>query len=285
MIEGHRHMRIESLGEEPGVIQCHRSMGIDSLGEKPWGEHYCLFYETKDDLLDCAVPYFKAGLESNEFCVWAIPESLTQQEAYRALSRSVPTFDRHLARQSIEVHRVKDLYFTRGRLDLRRVFCKRTRRLRHAQVNEYSGLRASFDFFWIDTKYWKGVSAHEARLDEIVAGQRMTMLCTCPLAVGRAIDVLDVAQAHHFAMARRRGRWQSFESVGPTTGTRLTRREREVLTWAARGKSAWEIGKILKITKRTADEHALAAVRKLGATNRTEAVALAITGRAIRLGD
>jgi len=35
----------------------------------------------------------------------------------------------------------------------------------------------------------------------------------------------------------------------------LTPREREVLSWAAQGKSAWETGEILGIAKRTVDEH------------------------------
>jgi LuxR family quorum sensing-dependent transcriptional regulator len=56
----------------------------------------------------------------------------------------------------------------------------------------------------------------------------------------------------------------------------LTPREREVLAWVAQGKSAWEIGEILDITKRTVDEHAQTAVRKLGAVNRTHAVAIAV---------
>jgi len=63
----------------------------------------------------------------------------------------------------------------------------------------------------------------------------------------------------------------------------LTSREAEVLTWVARGKSAWEIGEILKITKRTVDEHAQGAVRRIGAVNRTHAVALAIRDRVIEL--
>ena len=56
----------------------------------------------------------------------------------------------------------------------------------------------------------------------------------------------------------------------------LTAREVEVLTWVARGKSAWEIGEILHIAKRTVDEHVQTAVRKLGAVNRTHAVAIAV---------
>jgi LuxR family quorum sensing-dependent transcriptional regulator len=56
----------------------------------------------------------------------------------------------------------------------------------------------------------------------------------------------------------------------------LTQREREVLLWAADGKSATDIGQILKISKRTVDEHSQTAARKLGAANRTQAVAIAL---------
>ncbi len=61
----------------------------------------------------------------------------------------------------------------------------------------------------------------------------------------------------------------------------LTPREREVLEWVARGKSALEIGEILHITKRTVDAHVHSAIRKIGAINRTNAVAIAIRDRII----
>jgi MEDS: MEthanogen/methylotroph, DcmR Sensory domain len=49
------------MTEEP------RKTGIGPLGEISWGTHFCHFYESKEDLLDVVVPFFKAGLENNEF--------------------------------------------------------------------------------------------------------------------------------------------------------------------------------------------------------------------------
>jgi LuxR family quorum sensing-dependent transcriptional regulator len=69
--------------------------------------------------------------------------------------------------------------------------------------------------------------------------------------------------------------------VTPRSKPFLTEREREVLSWVAAGKSAWDIGEILNIAKRTVDEYAQTATRKLGATTRTQAVALAIRDRFI----
>lgn len=67
----------------------------------------------------------------------------------------------------------------------------------------------------------------------------------------------------------------------PERDTLLTLREREVLAWIAQGKSAWEIGEILNISERTVEAHAQSAFRKLGAVNRTHAVAIALRDRII----
>ena len=55
----------------------------------------------------------------------------------------------------------------------------------------------------------------------------------------------------------------------------ITRREAECLHWAARGKTDWEIGRILSISPRTAHHHVESAKRKLGVTTRVLACAKA----------
>jgi LuxR family quorum sensing-dependent transcriptional regulator len=69
----------------------------------------------------------------------------------------------------------------------------------------------------------------------------------------------------------------------PANRRTLTEREREVLRWVAAGKSAWEIGEILCIAKRTVDEHTQTAARKLGAVSRTQAVAIALRDQLIAI--
>jgi LuxR family quorum sensing-dependent transcriptional regulator len=70
---------------------------------------------------------------------------------------------------------------------------------------------------------------------------------------------------------------------GGVRSSTLTTRERDALAWAAQGKSAWEIGEILGISKRTVDEHVQTACRKLNAANRTQAVAAALRDGLIAL--
>jgi DNA-binding CsgD family transcriptional regulator len=56
----------------------------------------------------------------------------------------------------------------------------------------------------------------------------------------------------------------------------LTKREREVLTLVASGKTGEQIGEMLHITARTVVEHIKHCCRRLGAANRTHAVVIAI---------
>src|SRR3979490_3190198 len=94
-----------------------RKSGIDVLGDLPWGKHFCLFYETKEDLLDAVIPYLKAGLASNEFCVWAVSEPLTEAEARAALRQAVPGFEQDLADRSIDILPGREWYLNGGKVD------------------------------------------------------------------------------------------------------------------------------------------------------------------------
>jgi DNA-binding CsgD family transcriptional regulator len=259
-----------------------RKTGLNILGDVSWGTHLCLFHETKEDLLDTLIPYFKAGLESNEFCVWAVSEPLTLEEAKIALSPNIPAFDRRLAEGDMEFLPGHEWYLKGGHRDPEKITAGWHAKLRAALAKGYEGMRVSGNAFWLNTDYWNDFRKYELELDQSLAGCKMIVLCTYPLEASRGVDVLDVARAHGLTVARRKGHW---EFIGTTEAPKriqsLTPREREVLAWAARGKSAWEIGEILHITKRTVDEHVQAATRKLGATNRTQAVAIALRNRII----
>jgi DNA-binding CsgD family transcriptional regulator len=71
----------------------------------------------------------------------------------------------------------------------------------------------------------------------------------------------------------------------PTTlmETGLTRQERNVLTWVARGKTSSEIGLILGLSERTINFHCANAMRRLDVIKRTQAVAKALAAGMIVL--
>jgi DNA-binding NarL/FixJ family response regulator len=87
-------------------------------------------------------------------------------------------------------------------------------------------------------------------------------------------DVLELIIKNRLARASRNEIWP--------IDVRLSEREIETLTWAARGKTSAEIAQILGTTKRTVDFHLDNARGKLGVANRTEAVIKAAQHRLIK---
>ena len=171
-------------------------------------------------------------------------------------------------------------YLDGDRFDVERLARAWDDKLRGALAKGYDGMRASGNPFSLHSKHWDHVCEHERQLTGILAGKPMIALCAYPIAESSAAAVLEVAQAHQLAVALQRGEWIVVELV-PAAAHALSLREREVLWWATQGKSAWEIGEILHIAKRTVDQHTQNAVRKLGAVNRTQAVAMALRERLI----
>src|SRR6202051_2114992 len=191
-----------------------RKTGDDVVGDMPWGTHFCLFYETRADLLETLVSYCKAGLESQEFCLWVVAEPLTGEDATHALERAVPGFDRYFADRSIEIVRAYDWYLQDGTFDLNRVIRGWNEKLARASARGYAGVRVTGDTAWLEKKDWKDFCEYEESLNQAVANQRLAVLCTYPLAACGAAEILDVVRTHQFAVTKRRGSWDVIETAG-----------------------------------------------------------------------
>jgi PAS domain S-box-containing protein len=191
-----------------------RKTGVDVVGDMPWGTHFCLFYETRADLLETLVSYCKAGLESQEFCLWVVAEPLTGEDARYALKRVVPDLDQYLADHSIEIVAARDWYLQDGTFDLKRVISGWNEKLTSASARGYAGVRVTGDTAWLEKKDWKDFCEYEESLNQAIAGQRLTVLCTYPLAACGAAEILDVVRTHQFAVTKRRGSWDVIETAG-----------------------------------------------------------------------
>ena len=191
-----------------------RKTGVDVVGDMPWGTHFCLFYETKEDLLETLVSYCKAGLESQEFCLWVVAEPLKEGDARHALKQAVPDFDRYIGEQSIEIVSARDWYLQDGTFDLMRVISGWNEKVARASARGYAGVRVTGDTAWLEKKDWKDFCEYEDSLNLAVANQRLSVLCTYPLAACGASEILDVVRTHQFAVAKRRGGWDVIETAG-----------------------------------------------------------------------
>jgi signal transduction histidine kinase len=195
------------------LVETQRS-GIDVIGDMvAWGAHFCLFYETKEDLLDALVSYCKSGLENEEYCLWVVTEPLTIEEATVALKEAVPHFDSYLADSHVEIVSANDFFLQGGKFDRKRVAEALVAKLAGVSARGYAGVRLTGDTSWVTKKNWIPFCELEDGINEVIGNQRLAVLCTYSLAACGAYEILDVVRTHQFALARRQGNWVVIETA------------------------------------------------------------------------
>lgn len=203
------------------MVESLRQTGIEPIGPVAWGTHFCLFFRTKQDLLDVLVPYFKAGLENNEFCMWVTAEPLDAGEAQQALAAAMPGFDRYLAAGQIEILPFSAWHTRGGAFDSERVLLGWQQKLDAALAHGFAGLRVNGNTSPLDKKDWPAFAAYEAAADVLVACSPMLALCAYPLDACTASEAMDVIGNHDYALLRQGETWELVSS----RSTRMLRAE------------------------------------------------------------
>jgi len=189
-----------------------RDSGIDVIGSVPWGTHFCQFYQTKQDLIEILVPYFKAGLENNEFCMWITSEPLMVSEAQEAMRKAVKDFDEYLRQGQIEVIPYNEWYLLGGKFSDDRVLAGWVSKLEQALARGYSGLRLTGNTFWLERNHWRAFTEYEAKVNDVIGKYNMLAICTYCLDRCDGAAVIDVVRNHQFALVKQGGRWDIIES-------------------------------------------------------------------------
>ncbi|MFC7538217.1 MEDS domain-containing protein [Siccirubricoccus deserti] len=188
--------------------------GIEGVGAVQWGAHFCQFYETADDLVDTLVPYFKAGLDNNERCMWVTARPLRAGEATNALRNAVPDLDRRLSRGQIEIIDHDQWYLTRNaKAGADEVISGWIQRKYEALANGYAGFRLTGNTYFLEARDWDDFAEYEEKVNACFCNQRVIALCSYCTLKCDAGGAMDVVQNHDFALARRRGAWTMIESA------------------------------------------------------------------------
>lgn len=190
-----------------------RNSGIDVIGGVPWGTHFCQFYKTIQDLIDILVPYFKAGLESNEFCMWVTSEPLMVAEAEEAMRGAVSAFDEYMRQGQIEIIPYNEWYLLEGTFDDDRVLDGWISKLEQALSKGYAGLRLTGNTFWLERNHWQAFTEYEAKINNIIGRYRMIAACTYSLDKCDAAAIIDVIKNHQFALIKRERKWDIIGSA------------------------------------------------------------------------
>jgi PAS domain S-box-containing protein len=205
-----------------------RKTGVDIIGEVSWGTHFCLFYQTKADLFEILVPYFKAGLENNEFCMWITSPPPNEGEAIEAIRRAIPNFNQYLENGQIEVLPHTEWYLKEGEFNIQVVLDRWGARLNQALSKGYEGLRVAGSMF-LGKEDWKKVVDYEEEVKEVIGRYPMMAICVYSIDKCGPREVIDVAANHRFILIKKNAIWELIESSRLKRTEEALRRSEEQL--------------------------------------------------------
>jgi signal transduction histidine kinase/PAS domain-containing protein len=182
------------------------------VGNIQWGTHFCQFYRTRDDLVDILVPYFKAGLENNEYCMWVTSDPLRSDQAVAALQQAVPDLRARMEKGQIDILPHSRWYLKDGAFDSKRVFSGWLNRLERALAAGFDGLRLTGNIFWLEKEKWRDFNDHEKEVDRLIGRKRMIALCSYCLDRCTAYELMETLGCHQFALIRQEGQWEILQS-------------------------------------------------------------------------
>ena len=187
--------------------------GIDSVGDLEWGSHICHLYRTREDLVNTVVPFFAAGLQNNQQCLWVTSEPLDPEEATRELAKRVPELPAKLDRGQIRIVPHSEWY-GRDNLDPESLLAAWATGEESARAEGYAGVRAMGHLSFLKTREQRQeFQQYEARASEAFSGRRIIALCSYDLRMFEASEMLDVIRHHQFAVVRRDGECDVIEKV------------------------------------------------------------------------
>ncbi|HHV65014.1 MAG TPA: hypothetical protein GXX46_08090 [Peptococcaceae bacterium] len=184
----------------------YRKSGIPFINDFPWGTHICCFYQTKSDLIDIFIPFFRAGLENQEYCVWVVGEPISKAEATQALKNAIPNF--HAFAQQIEFISPNEWYLKYGIFDSGKVLETWLEKLAQIRSQGYEGLRVSGSAKWLNKRYWKAFMDYEDKLNRIIGINNIVCLCAYELADCGIHEVLDLVNNHQFSFIKCKYDWK-----------------------------------------------------------------------------
>ncbi|MBI2857572.1 MAG: PAS domain-containing protein [Chloroflexi bacterium] len=193
-----------------------RKSGLALLGDIPWGTDLCLLYQSTEDMLEVLMPFFQAGLDNEEFCLWIAGASRSTSEAWEAMRSRIPSFASSEAGGQIAL-------VTREEWEKADQKGRIASFVNRAFLNGFAGLRL-------------GIDSHLGQLSlstaetEALSRDFVLKMVSYPRDEFDAVRLMDVVKGFRYSLVRNGKEWELIESSEVRVATDALRRNEEKLS-------------------------------------------------------
>jgi len=188
--------------------------GLPGVAQIPYGSHMCHFYRDRSDLVAALVPFFVAGLNNNECCIWITAEPLNAADARLELQKAGVDVDAAIRSGALTIRDYSEWYTAAEGLKSNQVAKLWLAEEDSALEQGYSGLRITGNASFLTPETWPDFMDYEEVVHRAFQGRRIVSLCSYDARRCGAADTLQVARRHSCALNQPDEGWQVVTVTG-----------------------------------------------------------------------
>ena len=169
----------------------------------------CHFFSSSRELVDGLVPYFEAGIDRNERCIWVAAAPLPAGDVESAVAKS-PKLKRGAAIGQLTVHHAIDWFGEPAELNAEQIIRRWFSEEERALADGFGGLRITGNSAFIPHGHWSGLMDYERLLHERLPERRIIACCSYDRQQCGSVEIMEVVNCHHGALDRTDQRWEFF---------------------------------------------------------------------------
>ena len=172
------------------------------------GTNLCLFYKNKIDLIEILVPYFKTGLENNEFCMWIVSSPNIGKEGEITLRNSIPNFDKYQKKGQIEILFYDEWFNENDGFNTQRMFNIWINKLNQALDKGYNGMRVIMNPAWNVRKGWENIIGYEEEVNKMTTEHKVMAICAYPQDKFKVPEIVEMVSRYQFILIKKKNKWK-----------------------------------------------------------------------------
>lgn len=169
---------------------------FDSLHNIIPGKHFYQFYKNPDDFFHVMVPFFQAGLEKGDACLWLVSEKIGFRRAYEAAQSGISRFQEAVSSGQFEIISGESWYLNDGVFDESQAVLNAQNYLEKIKKAGFKCLRGAGDAACIPKPEWPKADVYERKMDAWIRSQPIIALCAYPLLQCTPSQAKNVLEAH-----------------------------------------------------------------------------------------
>lgn len=157
-------------------------MDFDLVHDILPGKHFYQFYKGSNDFLSVMVPYFQAGLEKGEACLWLVSKRNGSDLIRATAGALIQRFKDCLSSGQFQILSAEDWYLTDGSFDELKAIRNAEQYLEKIQKLGFETIRAAGDIGGATSRSeWVQIEDYEKKMSPWIKSQSVIALCAYPI--------------------------------------------------------------------------------------------------------